>query len=819
MKDDHGDNRFRSNLLIIILFIIIIIIFFSQVIFSNKIFCYRDILTSVIPERFFARTQFSKFNLPLWNPYILCGYPSIANITYANFYPISLICNLLPFKDSINYFVIIHFFLAALCMYYFLKEIDLSELSCVIGAIVYAFCGYIFSTINLTNILGSYPWIPLILLFSYKTITRQRIIYALYTGIFLALQFLGGSPGITLMTISVIIFSCFYFVIMYTQNKDKLIKNLSYQLSLIIFMGVIMLLLIAFQFLPFLEMILNSSRIGAGLDYKTAMNYSFAPWQLVQFFFPTAFGNTKTFSSWGNIEGYMKTFYIGIIPCILSVTSFYNKRKKVFQVYLLFIAIIFLSISFGKFNPLNYFLFKYGGLKLIRYPVKFIAMVSFALAGLTAIGSDTLFCMEREIFIKTIKMTLLCLTGGIIFLALFFIGFDHYLITLIQKSAHYIQRNDFMFTSVTLFINNLVYINIILFLFVSLLYLTYIRKIKFITFKFIILIIIIFSLAKFHVNYPTTVDFDILKQKPEVMKMFHQSSAHDLFRMYTSHSFFSSLKTMKFYFKQGPYTPRSITMMKELFPINLSSLFNVYNLGGADSIQSLPIFKILKLIDDNPFQYKTLLDFLNVKYLLSLDRYDDIDNVDLKHIGVIKNSIHIYENLSYMPRAFIVKKARYFTDDTELFNSMLSGDINLRETVLIHSERKEHYNNGGDDIINQNSKSVSKKEKVDILEYSPQKIKISAVIHSHGFLVLLDSFYPGWKVIVNGKPGEILPANFSFKAVPLMPGNNEIEFVFRPLSFIWGSSISLLTIVILIILCIRKYFYCKYKDRKLIQPV
>ena len=108
--------------------------------------CYRDLFAASIPEKYFARFIFLKGQIPLWNPYLLCGYPIIADIIYSSFYPISLFCYLLSFKASVNYYVIIHFFLGAVFMYYLLKKIDLCRLSCLTGAVVFSFGGCIGST-------------------------------------------------------------------------------------------------------------------------------------------------------------------------------------------------------------------------------------------------------------------------------------------------------------------------------------------------------------------------------------------------------------------------------------------------------------------------------------------------------------------------------------------------------------------------------------------------------------------------------------------------------------------------------------------------
>jgi uncharacterized membrane protein YfhO len=54
--------------------------------------------------------------------------------------------------------------------------------------------------------------------------------------------------------------------------------------------------------------------------------------------------------------------------------------------------------------------------------------------------------------------------------------------------------------------------------------------------------------------------------------------------------------------------------------------------------------------------------------------------------------------------------------------------------------------------------------------------------------VLTDSFDPDWTATRNGEPVEILPADALFRAVPLPPGEWEVEFRYRPAGFRWGAA-------------------------------
>ncbi len=57
-----------------------------------------------------------------------------------------------------------------------------------------------------------------------------------------------------------------------------------------------------------------------------------------------------------------------------------------------------------------------------------------------------------------------------------------------------------------------------------------------------------------------------------------------------------------------------------------------------------------------------------------------------------------------------------------------------------------------------------------------QHITILAYLNSPGILVLANSFYPCWRVYVNGNESKIVRATFFFRGIPLPPGEYVIMF-------------------------------------------
>ena len=70
--------------------------------------------------------------------------------------------------------------------------------------------------------------------------------------------------------------------------------------------------------------------------------------------------------------------------------------------------------------------------------------------------------------------------------------------------------------------------------------------------------------------------------------------------------------------------------------------------------------------------------------------------------------------------------------------------------------------------------------KIDQVVYKPNHVTIQTTQEGNGFLVLNDSYFPGWTVKVDGQEHPILQANYFYRAVQLGPGEHTLEFNFIP---------------------------------------
>jgi len=77
-------------------------------------------------------------------------------------------------------------------------------------------------------------------------------------------------------------------------------------------------------------------------------------------------------------------------------------------------------------------------------------------------------------------------------------------------------------------------------------------------------------------------------------------------------------------------------------------------------------------------------------------------------------------------------------------------------------------------------------------------------MNADGYVVLADTFYPGWEATVDGIPAGIKAANGLFRAVFVGSGAHRVRFDYRPRALYWGAAVSAVALVACIALAGRR---------------
>jgi len=91
--------------------------------------------------------------------------------------------------------------------------------------------------------------------------------------------------------------------------------------------------------------------------------------------------------------------------------------------------------------------------------------------------------------------------------------------------------------------------------------------------------------------------------------------------------------------------------------------------------------------------------------------------------------------------------------------------------------------------------SCSGADNVAVRSYEAETVVLHAAMACDGVVILSDTYYPGWKAFVDGRPMPIHEVNLAMRGVAVPAGNHEIRFVFRPASVYVGGGFTALGIL------------------------
>jgi hypothetical protein len=350
MVKELKNGIFRRNwpdILVIFLFLILPFIFFKDAINLNSIILgMRDSEQVFLPYHYLKIDLLKNFEFPFWNNYIFSGFPLFSSSSAGILYPITLILGLIfPVTLSFNISVLLHFSLAGIFLYLFLREYKLKRIACFTAGLIFMFSGSMITHRDHITMIYTMVWFPLVLLFLEKYRSSKRMEFIFLSSIFYSFSFFAGNPQMFLYGSVVVLLYIIYYSLIYKGIQ----KYFLFSLTVFLFL----FLLIAVQLIP--SYILTRSSIRDVSSYTFFSDFSFDPKLLPVLIFPFLFGTgaqviqgiPKYFGPWNSAE---MLIYFGISAIPLLIFSLFRKNKHKF----LWIFILCLSfiLVFGRYNPL-----------------------------------------------------------------------------------------------------------------------------------------------------------------------------------------------------------------------------------------------------------------------------------------------------------------------------------------------------------------------------------------------------------------------------------------------------------------------------------
>ena len=178
-----------------------------------------------------------------------------------------------------------------------------------------------------------------------------------------------------------------------------------------------------------------------------------------------------------------------------------------------------------------------------------------------------------------------------------------------------------------------------------------------------------------------------------------------------------------------------------------------------------------------------VINMMNIKYVIQQNDQGQLD---------------VQKNPSANGAAWFVKKLEFVEDHKAEFEALKT--IDPKNTVLLREEYKKEL---GRYIPMRDSVST-----ISISKTDPDHLVYNAYSSNQSFVVFSETYYKnGWKALVDGKEQTIYPVNYMLRGLKLAPGKHTIEFIFEPKVVQTGSSITLASSVLLLLLLMGALFF------------
>ena len=766
------------------------LLFFWRPLLLGETFFFRDLSYDFIPQKQLFADFLKQGELPLWDIYRHGGQPYFADPNNSAFHPSNLLYLLLPFFTAFNLTIISHALLYLIGSYLFCRILGFSRLASLVSAMVYAFCGYSLSLINLFGRFLAMSYLPFLFLFWHLALRERKRRWFAFTVAFSVLQVFCGAPEVNVITM----------LLLLGWALCVRTKELKTGRTLLLWglLNVFVLGISAVQLLPALEMVRHSSR-GAGMDYQEFSSSSLHPKRLPELIIPNFSGTVALLPYhehyWGvaltdgDDYPYIINIYFGVLPFILALwgTCRNSDNSVVSRRLRIFLAAVFLAslvLSFGKFLPGFRFLYEHLPLmSLFRYPIKFLIAGLFPLALLAGYGFDRLFSQASS---QLLRFCLWCSTllSGVMAL-LFFLSdsFAKSLMIMIFKQAD----NEIMRISLGASFWWLFALAFALSL------ITHYRRHSpnpWQTVGCALLISLDLLLAGSSVNVYAAKEFfsdepaaaQTIRQHLDGGRLFRDDNPEHI-QLYAPSNevvwgYRWSLETLDGYLG-------AFWRIPTLFHDDYVGLGNQYVMNLKSAVKSLSWPQKLPL-----------LSAAGITSILSPDAH--LSSLPgLENIAEIENNsnslFYLYQNTRTVASIEFISGVRYAESDRQALELMLQVDYDPRRDVILHEVKAPRPTPGLE---------ACEAVRLDALYENSSRKEYAVSTDCDGFLLFSEPFYPGWTVKVDTASVPLLRANMAFSAIFLAKGEHRITRRYAPMSLLAGMLCSFvffigLTIVLL----------------------
>jgi hypothetical protein len=794
----------KKDLLAYGLLLVLLLILFAKILFTGKIIRAPDITNEFywgVKDYYATRLGdllSSSLNslTPDWNIYINSGlsneggFASLQLLVWR-----TLIFNLIPPPANVAWFIVLHLFIGGAGVYGCCRLTGASRTASFLGGLVFALAPEIVTLINAGHVMkvATIVYAPWAFYFLEKGFSSRRVFYFMATGFVLAFQFFNTHWQIAYYTCLCVgaygvLRTIGYFMNEAQNNVREKWRIVGLNLVVLVFF----LSTVAMSLAPLAKWSLDTNRgaqSGAnqgkgGLEREEAMQWSMPPEELATFIVPGLFGmsrqeageNPANIASyyWGRMVFTQTLSYMGLLPWLLLPLPLLFRRDKYTWLALAGI-IVTLLFAMGKYTPFYNFLYDFfPGINRFRVPKMILFIPVIGLGVLAARGFDLLMQrdgLDRRLFdrymagltalpVALCAIALLAVVGKKAIISIIF--------SLIAQPTRYEQGQYLLDQRWNNLLFELLAAAAIAAAIAALAWAYRRNRLSGWMCGGLLILLFIADTSRINNKFMFLVPVPVKAKGNATPAMEFIAKDSNQYRTLPA----NSIDPMQFAAHNIPVMFTSNPVQKQRW----QEILDIFSFNSA------------------------VPDMLNLKYVVfSADQYrQDQSQLAGKYEPVFTSPDGgevVLENKKVMPKAWLVASVLQVTGRESGLQILQNPVFDPRRIALVESAPPI--------AMEQNSRADAGSASVE--RYEGKLVDISAKANVNSLLVIGDKYYQGWKAFVDGRQVEVFPVNNVLRGVYLTPGTHKVEYVFDPLPFKIGKSLTLASFALFAAMLLREW--------------
>jgi len=729
-------------------------ILFGPMLIRGRALFWGTPILQFVPWRTYAFDVIQRGHLPLWDPLLGMGAPLFANYQIALLYPPNILLYLVGPIWGQGLLVALHLIWASLGMYFLARRLGLGVLSRAIAGMGFSLSGYLVARSGFLSINAAAAWLPWAVLavdrlvhLNQSAADRNEIIKSgCMLSIVLSFQWLAGHAQTAWYT-AIMLAAWVLWRLIGGADLKQALKIVAY----VALAGLFAFALCAVQLIPTLEYTLHSYRADT-LDAEFALNYSFWPWRLLCLVLPGLFGSPALGDYWGYGNYWEDAVYFGVLPFLLSVYAVISgwRNKSEHRGTIRFLTVSGLGalvLALGRNTPVFPFLFQHvPTFNMFQAPARWNIVFVFSFALLAAFGIDRL----KKPTGRALYWIRLGTAGAGI------IGVAAAASTKLLGGIEASFVRAFIIAGIWFFASGILVL----------------LKPDTPSLRWDLLagcIVLLDLLVASHGLIPS-VSPSLFEDPSGTMKslgsdhrVYMDAVVEDELKFEWTHRFDTYLNRDDWH------------LVREYGLPNTTLLDDIPSANNFDPLLPQRYVLWMNALEDTSSVHQTeLLALMDVRWQAAVDPSGDM--------SLIYREIPAAQRVRWISRAVIAPSYEH------AFEMVMDETFDAQETVVLEW------------AFNTEEADRNEWGKASIVETDdPNMVLIKSIAPVDGWVVLSDTWFPGWKASVDDDPTQIYRADFLFRAVRIPAGEHQIRFEYRPSSVRIGFYLSLMAVCLLIV--------------------